>query len=70
MKEFEKYWVKEKYKVFHNGMHYEYLCRDGDNKKFIEGGWKDAFKNIQQWLMGRRCTGEDVLDYINRELEN
>ena len=32
--------------------------------------WKAAFENIQQWLMGRRCTGEDVLDYIYKELNN
>jgi hypothetical protein len=33
-----------------------------------EVGWRAAFVNVQQWLMGRRCTGEDVLDYINKEL--
>lgn len=32
--------------------------------------WKAAFENIQQWIMGRRCTGEDVLEYIIKELEN
>ena len=33
-------------------------------------GWRAAFEDIQQWLMGRRCTEEDVLDYIYKELNN
>ena len=32
--------------------------------------WRAAFVNMQQWLIGRRCTGEDMLEYVNKELED
>ena len=37
-------------------------------RTYCVGGWIGAFENMQQWLMGRRCTGEDVLDYVTKEL--
>ena len=55
MKEFKKWYQRE--------MDLGFYCTDA------EDGWKAAFTNMQQWIMGRRCTGEDVLDYINQELD-
>ena len=31
--------------------------------------WKAAFENMENWIRGRRCTGEDVLEYIYKELD-
>ncbi len=47
----------------------EYLCVDYSKRDTLRRGWKAAFTNMQQWLVGRRCVGEDVLDYVNKELE-
>ena len=68
MKEFEKWWEK------HRASNFPCTCQSARREnlgmladRYI---WKAAFENMQQWLMGRRCTGEDVLDYINKELGN
>ena len=44
------------------------VCGDCSGIGTKEDTWRAAFENIQQWIMGRRCTGEDVLDYINKEI--
>jgi hypothetical protein len=60
MKEFEK-WLCENYGALMDGTSFEYNTKES---------WEAAFENMQQWIMGRRCTGEDMLDYINKELGN
>lgn len=39
-------------------------------KMFFKDGWKAAFINMQQWIMGRRCDSEDILEYINKEIKD
>ena len=60
MKEFRKHWNKEIRPYIHNPK----------DREIAEYWWRAAFENIQQWIMGRRCDMEDVLEYINKELEN
>ena len=31
-------------------------------------GWRAAFQNMENWARGRRCTGEDVMEYTLKEL--
>jgi hypothetical protein len=50
--------------------YFERECQSPSFYGGLEGGWKAAFINIQQWLMGRRCTENDVLDYVNKELND
>ena len=40
-----------------------------DFKKGCEQSWKAAFENMENWIRGRRCTGEDMLEYIYKELD-
>ncbi len=58
--------------MFREWFRFPNLTLTGRQKEMYELGasraWKAAFENMQQWLMGRRCTEEDVLEYILKEL--
>ena len=58
MEEFKKWFDKEKIKYPYRPI----------NEIDCGMGYKAAFENMENWIRGRRCTGEDMLEYIYKEL--
>lgn len=61
MNEFEE-WKKENWNTLKKINPYPY-------SNLLQEGWRAAFENMENWIRGRRCTGEDMLEYIYKELD-